>query len=435
LADDEQARLSRLASVAAGTDVSRIIEQTILPDSVGRAVLGSRALQRELALASEGRSNLAFHKDLFGTAAMRDSVLGTFRHLEDLGGASYLRKVHLQHEELMKHFTGSLSVGLLARQKELLGPFSGMRAQMDELAKSLRGPDFRELMPEYHSITSQIARMAEPYNMASKQARELSEQLGGITKPWSTFGNETASIAAAMRLSQLATFSRELPAFSKDRATLKAIEFGGFDQVMPVAEALEDEDEGETVYTEAGRNPALVAFPSDGYGEILTATGWVFDIKPPEFIRPDGTPLAQAIINSHDHFIINMIEGHLKAQIAASLIAAGGTAAISRLFGNRIPDWERKRDDALRKGEAELHLIYYADFMEIAEIVSNKELWESTFRAVFRHKERFRMAIERLHGLRIPTSHSRPLTRTGRLRLLAEAIELFEAIGVMPTKH
>lgn len=366
---------------------------------------------------------------------MRDSVLGTFRHLEDLGGASYLRKIQSQHEELTKQITGSLSVGLLARQKELLEPFSGMRAQMDELAKSLRGPDLRELMPEYRSITDQIARMAEPYNVATKQARELAEQLSRITKPWSTFGNETASIAAAMRLSQLATFSRELPAFSKDRAALKAMEFGGFDQVMPVAETLEDEEEGETVYTEAGRNPALVAFPSDGYGEVLTATGWVFDVKPPEFIRPDGTTLSEAIINPHDHFIITLIEGHLKAQIAATLIAAGGMAAISRLFGNRIPDWERKRDDALRKGEAELHLIYYADFMEMAEIVSNNELWESTFKAVFRHKERFRMAIERLHGLRIPASHSRPLTRTGRLRLLAEAMELFEAIGVMPTKH
>lgn len=335
----------------------------------------------------------------------------------------------------MKQLSRSLSVGLLARQKELLGPFSGMRSQIDQLAKSLRGPDLRGLMPEYRSITEQITRMAEPYNMASKQARELAEQLAGITKPWSTFGNETASIAAAMRLSQLATFSRELPAFSKDRGALKAIEFGGFDQVMPVAEALQDEEEGETVYTQAGRNPALVAFPSEGFGEVLTATGWVFDIRPPEFIRPDGTPLAEAMISPPDHFIINMIEGHLKALIAATLIQAGGMAAMSRLFGKRIPEWERKRDDALQKGEAELHLIYYADFMELAEIVSNKELWETTFKAIFRHKERVRMAIERLHGLRIPTSHSRPLTRTGRLRLLAEAIELFEAIGVMPAKH
>lgn len=435
MADDDQERTRRLASLVARSDIARIVEQTQLNDSVGRAIMGSTTLQRELALASGASRNLAFPKDMFGSLALRDSVLGNFRHLEDLGGASYLRKIHSQHEDLMKQLTGSLSVGFLARQKELLEPFSGMRVQMEALAASLKGPDLRGMMPQYDSILERIGRMTEPQYLASRQAHELAERLGGITKPWSTFGNESASIAAAMRLSQLATFSRELPAFSKDRAALKAIEFGGFDQVMPIAEALEDEDEGETVYTEAGRNPSLVAFPSDGYSEVLTATGWVLDIKPPEFIRPDGTPLVGAIIYPHDHLIINMIEGHLKALIAATLIAAGGMSAISRLFGNRIPGWERKRDDALRKGEAELHLIYYAEFMEMAEIVTNKELWESTFKAVFRHKERFSMAIERLHGLRISTSHSRPLTRTGRLRLLAEAIELFEAIGVMPTKH
>lgn len=421
--------------MAAGSDIARIVEQTRLSDSVGRAILGSSTLQRELALASGASRNLALHKDMFGTLALRDSILGNFRNLEDLGGASYLRKIHSQHEDMMKQLTGSLSVGFLARQKELLDPFSGMRLQVEALAKSLQGPDFRELMPQYTTITEQIARMSEPLHMASKQARELAEQLGGISKPWSTLGNETASIAAAMRLSQLATFSRELPAFSKQRTALKTIEFGQFDRVRPIAEALDDEDEGETVYTEAGRNPALVAFPSEGFSEVLSATGWVFDIKPPEFIRPDGTPLAQAIIDPHDHFIINMIEGHLKAMIAATLIAAGGMAAISRLFGNRLPDWERKRDDALRKNEPELHLIYYAEFMEMGEIVLNKELWDSTFKTVFRNKDRFRMAIERLHGLRIPTSHSRPLTRTGKLRLMAEALELFEAIGVIPTVH
>ena len=136
-----------------------------------------------------------------------------------------------------------------------------------------------------------------------------------------------------------------------------------------------------------------------------------------------------------NHYIISMIESHLKAIIAATLLATGDFAAICRLFGNRIPDWERKRDDALRKDEQELHLIYYADFMEIADIVLNKELWESTFKAVFRNKDRFRMTIERLHSLRIPTSHSRPLTRTGKLRLWAEAVELFEAIGVITTSH
>jgi hypothetical protein len=435
LSDDEQARKKRLASVEAATKIARLIGKAGLRDGVDHAILKQSLPSREVALASEVGRKLAFQKEKFGSAALRDSIFGNFRHLEDLGGASYLRKFRAQNDALMNQITGSLSAGFLARQHELLDPFSKMNSSIVELSKSLRSPNFHEFVPQSASVAEQVARAAEPYNIVSRQAEEIAKQLAGITKPWSTFGYETASIAAALRLSQLASFNRELPAFSKDRAKLKAIEFGQFDKAMPVAEGLEDQNEAEILYTEAGRNPALVAFPVDAYDEVLAATGWALDIKPPDFIRPDGTLLTQAIIDPNDHYLISMIESHLKARIATTLIAAGGMSAVKRLFGNRLPDWERKRDDAQQKREPELHLIYYADFMEMAEIVSNKELWESTFKFVFRHKERFRIAIERLHALRIATSHSRPLTQTGKLRLLAEAIDLFEAMGVIPAKH
>lgn len=431
MADDKQERLTRLAAISSASKMARIIEQSSVPDNIGRAVLESTSLQRELARASDGYRNLITLKDMLGEFGLRDKMLGTFKQFEDGGGIGYLGKIHLQHEAMMKGLTGSLSAAFLARQDALTLSFVGMDTQFEALTKSLYGSNLASMLPRYASISDEVTRISGLQHLASMRARELTESLAGITKPWSTIGNEIASIAAAMRLSQFEAFSRELPAFSKERSALKTIEFGQFQRVMPIAEALDDEEEGEEVYTEAGRNAALVAFPSVSYDEVLSATGWTIDIKAPEFIRPDGTSLSQAVIYPHHHYLISMVESHVKQRIAVALIAAGGMAALKRLFGKYLTAWERKRDEAISKGEPELHLIYYAEFMEIAEIVLNKELWASTFKAVFRNQDRFRMAITLLHGLRIQTAHSRPLTRSGKLRLLTEASELFEAMGVV----
>ena len=142
-----------------------------------------------------------------------------------------------------------------------------------------------------------------------------------------------------------------------------------------------------------------------------------------------------AVFDPYDHHIINLVEGHLRQAIYTAIITVGGDQALTRLFSQYLPKWKEKQVVAVLRGEPPLHLIYYADFIELMEVILNKELWASHFKAIFVSRDWFRVSMERLHTIRIPTSHSRPVTKTRRLRLLVEAGEIFEALGLISRPH
>lgn len=411
-----------------------LAEEAAQSSKLARELMGSRKLQDALASISETYRNLAMPSRAIGALAEHKDLAASFKMFEQSGVLQQMAKVQADHDAMMKRIAESFSIGHLARQAELFRPYEQYHSGIADLMKALRA-DIAPVSLASARIADEIRRLQEPFELASRQAKEFADQIASIARPWSIPGSEGTSMAAALRLSQFSRFTRELPAFSRERFAFVDSEFGAFDRALPVAEAIDDEEEGEAVYTDAGRTQALVAFPSVSYDDVLVATGLTFDIRQPAFIRPDGSVLPEAAMNPHDHFLITMIEGHLRQAICTALAAAGGLAALQRLFGNRLSSWARKRDEALDRGEIELHLVYYADFMEMAEIVINKEMWASTFKPIFRNKDRLRISLERLHGLRIPTAHSRPLTRTARLRLWVEAREILEALGVVPAGH
>lgn len=361
----------------------------------------------------------------------QETASAYLRTLEKNGVFAKIAEIHAQQEAMMARINRILPPAFLARHHEIFSPFTKYENQVSAIMEKLRGQTLPSAMAAQR-FASEMKHLQEPLGMVRHRVEEISERVAALTTPWSLPGSERASVVASLHLAKFSDFSRELPAFSKERFALADSEFGAFDRALPLAESLEDEEDGEAVYTDGGRAEALVAFPSESYDDLLTVTGWAFEIPQPAFIRPDGTPLPASLFDPRDHYLISMIEAHLRQAICAALVTAGGASAMSRLFGNKIGDWEVKRDDALRRGEPELHLIYYANFMEMADIILNNELWTSTFKSIFRHKDRLRITLERVHALRLPSSHSRPLTRTGRLRLWAEAREILEALGVAP---
>lgn len=418
----------------ANRELSRIAEEMHQVTTVFRETEKLRGVAGTIERINDVYGKMALTPGVQALMQQQDMVTRQLKMLENSGIFERVSRIQAQQDAMMARINISLPAGFLARQHEMVSPFAGYQDQVSAIMGKLRAQMLPATMAA-ERFASEIQHLQEPLGLVGQRVREISERLAAINQPWSLPGSERASIVATLHLANYSDFTRTLPAFSRERFALADSEFGAFDRALPLAESFEDEEDGEAVYTDSGRSEALVAFPSESYDEVLSVTGWAFEMPQPDFIRPDGTILARSPIDPHDHFLISMVEGHLRQAIYAALVTAGGIAAVSRLFGNKIADWERKRDQAVARGEPELHLIYYADFMEMADVILNKELWASSFKSVFRHKDRLRISLERVHALRISSAHSRPLTRTGRLRLWVEAREIFEALGIAPDGH
>lgn len=428
---DKSSNLPVELSDSASQEISKPIRST---NALGREVLASRQLQDTLAALSPSYRNLTASNVFATTMAARELSLSHTALFQQNGVSEVMKRVSEQHSAMMKTLQGSLGLGLTAKHLTT-NATSELQQSLALLTKSFQVPKFEYTSQVSREIERMMAGFKGAFSIPDLRMRSVAEELAKITKPWAALGNEKGSLAAAMGLAQFSELSGQLKVFSSDRLTLIDHEFGAFDTAFAVAEATDSEHDGEAVYTEAGRNEALVAFPSAGFDDVLAATGWAFDVPQPDFIRMDGTVVSSVRIDPHDHYLINMIEGHLRQIVYAAVVPAGGEAALKRLFGNRLPKWTEKQAEAVAKGEEPLHLIYYADFMELTEIILNKELWQASFAAVFLHRERFKITMERLHGFRLQTSHTRPLKKTGRLRLWVEAREIFEALGIAPRNH
>ena len=81
-------------------------------------------------------------------------------------------------------------------------------------------------------------------------------------------------------------------------------------------------------------------------------------------------------------------------------------------------------------GESPLPLLNYSNFMDLKDIIVNRQHWSEAFKHVFHDKGQFIRAMERLHSVRLPLSHSRPIGTAQQIVLISEATEVLRAMGI-----
>ncbi|MGB7291273.1 MAG: hypothetical protein WBD99_03790 [Thermodesulfobacteriota bacterium] len=91
-------------------------------------------------------------------------------------------------------------------------------------------------------------------------------------------------------------------------------------------------------------------------------------------------------------------------------------------------DWTRKREEALRNGEEEKPLLWYADFADYKDIIVRKDNWRDVFSSIFRNQMAIQESFRRLNLIRICTMHTRVLAKDDMLILTVEVQLVLRAI-------
>ena len=129
--------------------------------------------------------------------------------------------------------------------------------------------------------------------------------------------------------------------------------------------------------------------------------------------------------------IITAVEQNLRATIDARMQAQYGARWMeTRINPNLLREWIDRRKDAVSRGESPLTLIQYSNFMELKDIVIGHQHWGAVFEAIFRKKEHFQTSMDRLHPIRLPLAHSRPIGIGQQYHLISEAGHILRALGV-----
>lgn len=258
-------------------------------------------------------------------------------------------------------------------------------------------------------------------------ASKLQEQMEAVQTPW------LHPQLSALSLEGFATFSRLGLAVHKavpfDRHARRQIEE---DLGEPVSvDQDSDPEEQDLAHIDAGMNASLFAIAPLAVGEVMIQTGFI--------VRPNLAPLPLATDGSHaghSHnpghgMLITAVEQNLRSTIDIEMTAAYGSSWIQlRIRSDLSKEWQEKRGKATDQGESPLPLVNYSNFMDLKDIIINRQHWPVVFERVFHDKAQFTRSMERLHSVRLPLSHSRPIGTAQQIVLLSEAIVLLRAMGI-----
>ena len=282
------------------------------------------------------------------------------------------------------------------------------------------------------SFGAELARAVEPYRsaVASVSAWEasLTARMTALKIPWVLRDDPNRSITGFARLSRLSDAVHMPSPFSEPIRELVAHELG-----TSSVEAHPDQTASgrDAAAVKAGFNPELIGFPSSAYAAVVFAAG--FNLHLPSLPPP------QAIESSHPNAVFDPMHGRVLTELEQRLRYTV-EKRLSGLVGqnwirHRVSEEARKRWLKRQKqdrddGRPVFPLIQYADFMDLADVISRSDNWDEAFGSIFRNKEDFSTSLRRLKPVRNAIAHSRPLGKSDVLVLLNEATRIFSALKI-----
>ena len=124
--------------------------------------------------------------------------------------------------------------------------------------------------------------------------------------------------------------------------------------------------------------------------------------------------------------LITQLEQRLRQLVEQKLEEMAGPKWIKRRVSESVRErWFRRQSDDTDSGRSVYPAIQYADFMDLADVIVQKDNWQEAFHQIFPDKAEIEVSLHRLHPIRKAIAHSRPLGRADVLTLISESNRIF----------
>ena len=282
------------------------------------------------------------------------------------------------------------------------------------------------------SINAGLARAVEPYwaVIASVSAWEasLTARMAALGNPWALQDRLDLSMRGFARLSRLSDAVHTSRPYSEPVGELVANELG----VGVEADLYDDTPiERDENAVKAGFNPELIAFPTAAYSEVVLAVGFKFHFTPMPLPPTVESAVPGAVFDSMHGRVLTELEQRLRHIVEHRLSGLVGPNWIKHRVAEAVRKrWLERQGKDRDDGRPAFPPIQYADFMDLADIISQSDNWREAFKSIFQNKEDFLVSLRRLHPIRKAIAHSRPLGKSDVLTLVNEATRIFSALKI-----
>lgn len=265
---------------------------------------------------------------------------------------------------------------------------------------------------------------------SAASALAYSEEFNRLAGVGSALARSVEAFDSAAGFSRLLHLSQVVHAeepFSQIAGELINNEFGD----VSTPDHSNSPDERDEAAILAGLNPELIAFPRISYEKVLFHAGFKLSISHvpvPEAIEKAD---ASAEFNPQHSQILIELEQRLRQYVAQNLKQLSGSSWVRQ----RVPQavrkhWLERQEEDRAAGRPVYEAIQYADFMDLAVLITRRDNWRERFQPVFRNKDDIAVSLRRLHPVRKALAHSRPLGRSDVLTLVSESTRIFRALGM-----
>ena len=173
-------------------------------------------------------------------------------------------------------------------------------------------------------------------------------------------------------------------------------------------------------------DPESIASDDTNVGNFIFRTEFSLSVELAPIPQAIGSTDSCATFDPKHWFLLTQLEQRLRLLVEQKLEELAGPKWIKRRTSEAVRErWFRRQSDDRDSGRSVYLTIQYADFMDLADVIVQKNNWRDAFHQIFPDKAEIEVSLHRLHPIRKAIAHSRPLGRADVLTLISESNRIF----------